>query len=340
MALIGRSSVVVGVLALLCRQCVCDLNAERLSDLLQLQSAAADRVIAMDEATFPRFASDDDPRPYSLFIFFDAVMLWSNSELQLELLRKEFGLLASAYAKNNEGSDGATKVFFCTLELGNARSVFSLFGIASLPHIRFLPVGSGGPNESSEMELSGPFRSAEGMAAFLESKTKQKAGQIIRPPLISKSTILLLTSGLLVAAPFVIKMLAAQNTPLHNPQVWCIGALLVYFFSVSGGMFNIIRHMPLFVPDRNNPGSLMYFLEGSEMQLGAECLFVGLLYTAVGLILASVSHILVHLQSKNTQRWIMLLGMVVSYFAVRRVVALNNWKTGYRITSYWPKRWS
>jgi oligosaccharyltransferase complex subunit gamma len=37
---------------------------------------------------------------------------------------------------------------------------------------------------------------------------------------------------------------------LHHPLPYALGALAVYWFSVSGGMYNIIRGVPFFVRDR------------------------------------------------------------------------------------------
>ncbi|KAJ7518661.1 hypothetical protein O6H91_20G002700 [Diphasiastrum complanatum] len=319
---------------------VCDFNEERVAELVQRQADAPDRVIDLDDNSLKRFASADQPRSYSLVIFFDAKQLRSNSELHLEELRREFALLASSYFTNNEDKDAATKVFFCQLEFQKSQASFALFGVNALPHIRLLPPGSADPKDSESIGMTDFFRSAEGMATFVESKTKQIVGPIARPPLVTNKQLQFLAGGLAVAAPFVIKKITAQNTPLHNPHLWCIGALVIYFFSVSGGMHNIIRKMPLFMADRNNPGKLVFFYQGSGMQLGAEGFAVGFLYTIVGLMIAFMTHIVIKVQSKPAQRFLMLLGMAVSYLAVRKVIILDNWKTGYAIHSYWPKKWT
>lgn len=117
------------------------------------------------------------------------------------------------------------------------------------------------------------------------------------------------------------------------------GAVFVYFFSVAGTMHNIIRKMPMFLSDRNDPGRLIFFYQGSGMQLGAEGFAVGFLYTVVGVLLAVATHFLVRLKSANAQRWAMFGIMVVSFWAVNKVIYLDNWKTGYIIHAFWPNRW-
>lgn len=216
---------------------------------------------------------------------------------------------------------------------------FQLFGVSALPHIKHLPPGSVAPKDADVMDQSDFARSAEGMASFVESKTKQSVGKIERPPPITKKQLAIVAGGLLVAAPFVIQKLMTADTPLHDSKVWASLAIFVYFFSVSGGMHNIIRGMPFFMADRNNPGKLIFFYQASGMQLGAEGFVVGFLYTVFGLMLAFITHFLVGLRNQNVQRMSLLVCMVVSFWAVRKVVFLDNWKTGYWIHAYWPNRW-
>lgn len=143
----------------------------------------------------------------------------------------------------------------------------------------------------------------------------------------------------LIWTPFFVKKLIAGNTILHEKHVWMAGAVIVYFFSVSGTMFNIIRKMPIFMVDRQDPSKLVFFYQGSGMQLGAEGFAVGFLYTIVGLLLAFVTHVLVRVRNRTVQRLFMIFAMFVSFWAVKKVVFLDNWKTGYGIHGYWPSSW-
>lgn len=117
------------------------------------------------------------------------------------------------------------------------------------------------------------------------------------------------------------------------------GAIFVYFFSVSGAMFNIIRKMPMLLQDRKDPGKMVFFYRGSGVQLGAEGFTIGFLYTMVGLLLAFQCHVMVRVKNTKLQRLTMILLLFLSVLAVKKVVLLNNWKTGYRIRAYWPSRW-
>lgn len=64
----------------------------------------------------------------------------------------------------------------------------------------------------------------------------------------------------------MVKSLVLGNTLLHDWTVWLSGALFLYFFSVSGTMFNLIRQMPMFLSDRDDPNKLVFFYQGPELQ--------------------------------------------------------------------------
>nr|KJB67141.1 hypothetical protein B456_010G177400 [Gossypium raimondii] len=122
--------------------------------------------------------------------------------------------------------------------------------------------------------------------------------------------------------------------------IWLSGAVFIYFFSVSGAMHNIIRKMPMFLVDRNDPNKLIFFYQGSGMQLGAEGFAVGFLYTIVGLLLAFVTHLLVYVKNAKAKRVAMVFAICVSFWAVQKVIFLDNWKTGYGIHGFWPSSWN
>merc|ERR1711915_242467 len=312
---------------------------EEEEELVNLQSRSKAGVIHLDDSSLERFAVKAKSRSYSLIIFFDSVQHREKPELRLDLLRAEFELVASSFLKNNEGQPSATKVFFCDIEFGESQASFGKFGVNTLPHIVHVGPGSSNLKDAEPMEQNEIARSAEGIAAFVESKTKYRVGSIERPPPISKKQVIFVGGVLVLAAPFVVKRILTQDTPLHDPKVWLASAVFIYFFSVSGAMHNIIRKMPLFMADRNNPNKLVFFIQGSGVQLGAEGFAVGFLYTLVGLLLAFVTHFLAYVKNQNAQRLLMLITMAVSFWAVKKVIFLDNWKTGYGIHGFWPSAW-
>ena len=329
----------VFVLALLSSFSEAETNEERVAELVHLQSRSKDGVIRLDENGFRRFMSTTSPRMYALILFFDAHQLRGNADLKLEEFRAEYGLVSQAYIKHHKGQPSAEKVFFCDLEFKQAQGVFQLFGIQALPHVRYVPMGSGDFKASEEMAQGQFPRNAEGLASFVTAKTKQACGPIERPPPLSKAQMWALGVVFVAVTPFIYKVMTHPDSPMREPALYCVFVLVIYFFSVSGGMFNIIRNIPLFMQDRNNPGKIMFFYQGSGMQLGTEGFVVGFMYTVVGVLLAFVTHVAPQIRSKIAQRTLMLVITAIGFLAVRKVVALDNWKTGYWIHGFWPSRW-
>ncbi|KAF5474743.1 hypothetical protein F2P56_006614 [Juglans regia] len=318
-----------------------DSDSQRVSELLALQSRSKSGVIHLDDRSISRFlTSVKTPRPYWLVIFFDATQLHDKTELHLKTLHSEFALLANSFITNNQDPESPShaKLFFCDLEFKESQSSFGLFGVNALPHIRLIAPHQN-PKESHQMDQGDFSRLAESMSEFIESKTKFVFGPIHRPPMLSNKQLIVIVLAILIWIPFAIKKIVMGETLLHDPKIWLVGSVFVYFFSVSGAMHNIIRKMPMFLADRNDPNRLIFFYQGSGMQLGAEGFAVGSLYTIVGLLLAFMTHVLVKVRNVNVQRVVMIVALFISFWAVKKVVYLDNWKTGYGIHGFWPSSW-
>ncbi|KAK5831465.1 hypothetical protein E1A91_A05G180400v1 [Gossypium mustelinum] len=316
------------------------LESELVADLLTLQAESKSGVIHLDDRTVSKFlTSPRTPRPYSFLIFFDAANFHDKPELRLRELRREFEIVASSFITNHNSSN--TKLFFGDIEFRESQSSFQLFGVNSLPHVRLVgPTAKSLKDDSDVMDQGDFSRLAESMAEFVQYRTKLTVGPIHRPPALSKMQLGLITALLLLCLPLVAKRIFAGETLLHDPKIWLSGAVFVYFFSVSGAMHNIIRKMPMFLVDRNDPNKLVFFYQGSGMQLGAEGFAVGFLYTVVGLLLAFVTHVLVYVKDATAKRLAMLFTLLVSFWAVKKVILLDNWKTGYGIHGFWPSSWN
>ncbi|CAN8245156.1 unnamed protein product [Cochlearia groenlandica] len=319
-----------------------DSDSDLINELVSLRSASESGVIHLDDHGISKFlTSASTPRPYSFLVFFDATQLHGKTELRLKELRREFAVVSDSFlAANTDKKSDQTKLFFVEIEFSRSQSSFQLFGVNALPHIRLVsPSISNLRDESGSMDQSDYSRLAESMAEFVEQRTKLAVGPIQRPPLLSKPQIGVIVALIVISTPFVIKRILKGETLLHDSRLWLSGAIFIYFFSVAGTMHNIIRKMPMFMQDRNDPNKLVFFYQGSGMQLGAEGFAVGFLYTVVGLLLALVTNVLVRVKSINVQRLVMVFALFVSFWAVKKVVYLDNWKTGYGIHPYWPSSW-
>ncbi|KAL2244901.1 UNVERIFIED_CONTAM: putative dolichyl-diphosphooligosaccharide--protein glycosyltransferase subunit 3B [Sesamum indicum] len=306
------------------------------SELSALQSQSPTGVIHLTNDLLLRILSVPTPRPFHFLIFFDAHQLHSKPELSLPTLKSEFSVVSSSFLSNNP--DKKSLLFFFDIEFQESQDSFSRFGITALPHIRLIqPSAVDLKNDS--VELDGYSDLPESLAQFIVSRTKLSVGPIKRPPFMSKKQIIFVSAVALIWSPFLVKKLISGNTILHEKITWMGAAIFVYFFSVSGMMFNIIRKMPLFLRDKRDPSKMLFFYHGSGIQLGVEGFSVGFLYTIVGLLLAFLTHGLVKVRNRSLQRWLMMSILFVLFWAVQKVVLLGNWKSGYRIHGYWPSSW-
>lgn len=319
-----------------------DPKSDLVSELQSLRSQSHHNgcLIHLNDHLLRRIISLPIPRPFSFLIFFDAKRLHSKPELSLPALKSEFSIVSNSFFENNNDDD-RNKLFFFEIEFQESQSTFTRFSVNSVPNIKLVPnTAADAVRDSIQMDASVYTGSAESMAEFVESNTKFTVTPIHRLPVISKIQMIFAIAVLSMWTPYVVKRLLSGKTLLHNKNLWMAGAVLVYFFSVSGVMHNIIRNMPMILVDREDPGRLIFFYQGSGMQLGAEGFAVGYLFTAAGLLLAFVTHALFFCtESKNLQTVMMIFVLVVLLWAVGIVVSLANWKIRYRPHSYWPSSW-
>ncbi|KAI3510335.1 hypothetical protein L1887_17247 [Cichorium endivia] len=313
--------------------------ASIVSDLQSLRSQSPSGIIRLNESILNRIFNAG-ARSFYLVIFFDAIQLHDKPEPNLKTIKSEYTLMAKSFSINNQNSSNLSKIFFCDLEFGESEKEFLRFGIHALPNIRIVsPDVEDFKSDSIPLDASDSSRLAESLAGFIESKTGLPIGRIDRPPIVSKSQFGLLIGGFLISIPFMIKKILLGETPFHKKRIWMFGVMFVYFFSISGSMFIMIRRIPLFIMDRNDPNRAIFFYKGPGMQFGAEGVYVGFLVTIVGLLLSFITRVLVGMKDLMIQRVAMVSAMFVSFWAVREVVGLNHWKTGYFVHAYLPSNW-
>ncbi|KAK9992983.1 hypothetical protein SO802_022686 [Lithocarpus litseifolius] len=114
------------------------------------------------------------------------------------------------------------------------------------------------------------LRLTKSMVDFVQAKTKLAVSPIHWPPFLSTRQLGFIVVATLVWIPFAIKKIMKSKTLLHDPKLWLAGSVFIYFFSVFDAMHNIIWKMPMFLADWNDPNKLVFFYQGSGMQLGAE----------------------------------------------------------------------
>ncbi|KAL9236909.1 hypothetical protein vseg_011523 [Gypsophila vaccaria] len=317
------------------------LATDVVGELIHLRSQSSTGIIHLTDDLLDHIIALPTPRPFSFLVFFDMAILHNRSELQLTTLKTEFSLVSSSFLANNQhDSSTLTKLFFFDLEFKDSERSFSRFEVESLPHIRLVLPHVTHLSSSDEMQPRDFSELAKSMSKFIESKTELTLGPINRPPLIPPRLLAVILIIIAILTPIFIKLLIKGHTLLNGRKIWMLGATFIYLFSVSGTMYNIINKVPMFIIGNvKGQSKPIFFFQESGVQLGAEGYIVGFLYTVIGVLLGFMTHGIVKVRSLMAQRVMMAVVLVTSVWVVKKVVYLDNWKTGYDVHAHWPSNW-
>ena len=281
-----------------------------LAELRSLRASSPDGVVSIPSVdAFERFTEGArGGRGHGLVVFCTAKHLLDKPQLGLRKMRREFGTVAKTarrnlaeYVKSSNASSPASPLdtlFFATLDFESAREAFHRLGVQSLP--------------------------ADGAAAAAAADFPPAIVIHEAPPRPSVVNVVLGLS--------LLSALAAIGWKLYNSALarsyplWTVGALAVWWFSTSGGMYNIIRGMPMVLPQRD--GTVKLFLDGSG-QVGFEGFLMGTLYASVGLSFFALSAAATRLSDEGGRRVAGYVALCLAWFAYRRVVSIHDWKTSF-----------
>ena len=111
-------------------------------DLIKQRDASSNGIIALDDASFSKYADRSD-RSYSLVVFFTAKGKES-PQLKMKEIFDNFALVAKHVKKkagDREHQAAANKVFFTTLEFSQSQRSFAQLGVKAIPWVLHLRPG-------------------------------------------------------------------------------------------------------------------------------------------------------------------------------------------------------
>ncbi|KAI8462644.1 MAG: hypothetical protein J3K34DRAFT_527603 [Monoraphidium minutum] len=270
---------------------------KRVPALKAREAASKSKIITFTEDDFNEYALSPD-RPYHLVFFGSSRRLMDSPKLQLDALKTEYTYTAKAFKSMPENAD---RVFFVDMWHDDASPVFSRLGLQALPALwHWGPAQAGTPGKKvalPEAAKCGPGISkypwpAENIAEFVKGRTSMPHAPIDRPSFI-KSPLFPLAALVALAGGGLVAWRLYNSWIVRITWLWGLGALVVYGFSTSGGMFNIIRGMPMYIVERN--GRLKWWMEGRQGQFGAEGFVMGSSYiffsSTISLMVYALPHI-------------------------------------------------
>lgn len=312
-------------------------NDNLVEELEGMRDRSASKVIRMKERDYFKYALENK-RDYNLFVFFLANQLINEEGLKLPTLVKEFSLAAQAFAKGPDSS----KAFFVEIIYEESPSIFQRYGANQMPFVFRVAPGKKSdtsaaitlpPGNKITQENAGssyPW-SAETFVQFFEKRSGLTAAPVPRPKLIEDPTFqLLLASGVVLFS--IAGYILYRCRVLYHPAIYLIGAIVVFWFATSGGMYNIIRGMP-FV-SRGKDGNMIWFIASKNSQLGAEGFVMGTAYLTFSTCIALVTYIVPHMSNKTVRQSLTLLLTGVMGYVVFKASLFYAFKSGYSIVSY------
>lgn len=114
--------------------------------------------------------------------------------------------------------------------------------------------------------------------------------------------------------------------------MWTAGSLVIYWFAVSGGLFNIIRGTPMYTLGEN--GKPKYFVEGRSYQFGAEGFIMGVLYVFFSMTLVGLVYGAPLISNKRLRSITSATCVGLAAISLRKIFELYTWKAGYHPTLY------
>jgi oligosaccharyltransferase complex subunit gamma len=325
-------SLVACLISKLNNQFLLILSLPQVAELLELQQNSKDGVILLDNSAFVRYTSGKN-RPYSLFLFGDSRQFRKQSKLELEGRYQVYASVARAFTSHHSGKLTEGKAFFARMFFEDAKESFGRLGVKGLPYISRVPPAllispNGGISMPKGETLSGGVSTGldpKDIGDFVEDRTGLSPGDLAALTATTRSRFIpLFTLIFLAGASFVgYKLYYAKF--MRSRGLYAAGALAIFWFATSGGMYNIIRGAPFIGYDARTRSSVL-FTSGSG-QMGAEGFIMGTFYILFALLITSFTKLLPTVKEESERRlrgWVILGAAVV----VLRVVLGNHaWKS-------------
>uniref|UniRef100_A0A7S0YS80 Uncharacterized protein n=1 Tax=Polytomella parva TaxID=51329 RepID=A0A7S0YS80_9CHLO len=305
----------------------------KVADLLAMQSKSKNGIINLDRRTFNSFVTKKLRTYTSVILFTSNRVAASRPQLLLDKAIDELSLAAQAYYKSSEGRG---KVFFFVCSVEDNEEAFRKFNIQSVPVLLQIP-----PSEKAlsmpvadrtpyEAKIRYPW-TAEQLVNWL-SELGLPIATVKRPSIFSDPKLVSFLAAVLVVYSYILYKLF-QSGFIFKPIAWSLISLLIFWFSVSGGMYNIIRGVPLF--EINEHGLPRFFpKEMGKSYSGMEGYIVGATYLLFSGSLSILLYGIPTLKSKVLRTAGSVFFIVLSLYAVFNIFDYWRNKTGYRLVSY------
>ena len=178
---------------------------------------------------------------------------------------------------------------------------------------------------------------AEGIARYIEARTGARVA-LQKPRVFDETWFATARAAFAVLATGAALQTLSAGV-LADKRLWLMGLFALYFFTVSGGWWCLIKGAPLLIripPELNDDGTQVdpsaetqiEFYAGREAQLGIEGYSAGALYAAFGTGVAALAHYVPWVRTARGRRALGYGALALSTWAATELVEWYSWKRG------------
>eukprot|EP00963_Diacronema_lutheri_P008308 scaffold741_cov336-Pavlova_lutheri.AAC.19 len=334
----SRFLVVLAAFLALCAVANAEAIHANAKELYAHAKKAADGVAHLGKDGFFRLVATKEKRPYHVFVYLTAK---AHTSSQIKEYRDNFGHVARSYMKEYKGTDQQYDVFFADLEHQESPEIFHMLQVKQIPfafHIRpdfkvksYTDISLDQGDMIPRHAIGG---GVESLADYVQLKSGLGVSKVTIPKFYEQPLFL----PFLLAAVLTIVMVAYQlyqSGILFQKYLYLFGALIVFWLSVSGIMFDIIRGVP-FNGYNQQKNTVQWFTKQNSYQFVAEGLIMGASYTVTGLSLCLITVVAPRFKDPAVRRIFTYIGLLGFYWAYKYTSAVYTWKTGFSARSFYP----
>eukprot|EP01029_Cantina_marsupialis_P017100 TRINITY_DN383_c3_g1_i1.p1 TRINITY_DN383_c3_g1~~TRINITY_DN383_c3_g1_i1.p1 ORF type:complete len:297 (+),score=29.11 TRINITY_DN383_c3_g1_i1:132-1022(+) len=216
---------------------------------------------------------------------------------------KEYNLVSECYNEVKMPNDPILR--FAVADFEANTKLFQKYNFKAVPILAYYNQSSDGSLNSNNMVISYEGETAESVSSFILEQTGMEV-TISRSPMPKILFSLIVLMAVCLGGYYVFIHPEIIIRFRNAKSVWLCGSLIVFFISVSGVVFDILRGAPPYSIDSR--GFIQFFSPQSNHQFVFEGLWTGLIYFALGGLMLFVMK-----RKTNGSIWIALLVLFILF---------------------------
>lgn len=303
-------------------------SSEALAKMDDLARMSSGDLASLTDENFDRLARSGD-RPYHLFVLFNA----KSPQFQCALcgpFEDEIDVVRDSFARQVAKDGNAPKIFFARAEYTHNQRVFKDYNTQSVPMlVHYSPTGPGGTHSKTKFVQGSQYMGeldAENAALFVRERTDYRV-EVYRSPWGRIITALVFFGSIGAFAYYFTDSIGSLIQAVRGfTPLWFAVGLAMYYISVSGVLYDIIRGVPFVGYDARTRRAVVV-APSSGMQYGLEGCIAGALNLAGGAAVIVLAKFLPRFKQQSEKVTVCAVSGAVFFIAfnlIRRMYIYKN----------------